>query len=79
MTAMIDDGAIEIKANRAKEFLQQGHRVKVTVTLRGRQQAYPELAFEKIEKFTSVLGDIAKKEDEVKRQGRNVFVTFIKA
>jgi translation initiation factor IF-3 len=76
--AKIDDGAIGIKTKRAREFIEDGHRVKVTVTLRGREKAHPELGMAKIDKFVEALSDVAKPESEIKRTVGSITVTLVK-
>lgn len=42
---------LEFKSKQADGFLNQGHKVKIDVRMRGREQAHPELAFDLIKKF----------------------------
>lgn len=44
--------------NKAKEFLKDGNQVRINLTLRGREIAKKEMAFELINKFIASLGDI---------------------
>lgn len=46
---------LEFKAKRATEFITEGNRVKLDVQMRGREQAHPELAFDLIKKFPTLL------------------------
>lgn len=74
----IASDAVDMRVNRAKEFLLDGNRVKFTVQLRGRQKAHPEFGFEKLQLVVDRLADIAKTEDPIKQQGGNIAVTFVK-
>jgi translation initiation factor IF-3 len=47
-------GDIQRYLTRAKEWLEEGNRVKVTVSLRGRENLFPDRAFEKIALFAKV-------------------------
>lgn len=76
--ARIDDSAIAIKTKRAREFLEDGNKVKITVTLRGREKAHPEIGEEKITKFLDALDDIAKLEGEVKKASSFMTATLLK-
>lgn len=74
-----DDGAIDQRVSRAREFLKEGNRVKFTVKLRGRQRAHPELGVAKIQKCLDDLSDIAKPEDKIKMQGGTISAILVKA
>jgi translation initiation factor IF-3 len=71
------EGDILRYIDRAKEFIGDANRVKVNVIMRGRQQMYPELAFEKLDRIIGELSEIAKSEAEPKRQGNSVFVILV--
>lgn len=74
----IGEGDINTRIERSREFLLDGNRVRITVQLRGREKAFPEVAFEKIAKFTAGLEDIAKAEEPAKKIGGEIKATFIK-
>ena len=42
-------------ARKAEEFLNDGHRVKVELTLRGREKAFPERGLDQLKKFLAIL------------------------
>jgi translation initiation factor IF-3 len=48
---------LEIKMNKVAKFLQAGHKVKITVFYRGREQAHKELGFKLAEKVIANFGD----------------------
>lgn len=60
-----------VKARRARKFLEEGHKVMVTLLFRGREQKHPELGFDVLQKFFEVLSDVAKKEKEPVREASN--------
>ncbi len=74
----ISGDAIETRVRRSREFLNDGNRVRLTVTLKGREMAYPELGVEKLNQFVVQLSDIAKAEGEIKQIGRNISVTLVR-
>lgn len=74
----IADEAIEQRVKRAREFLEEGNRVKFSVLLRGRQKAYPEIGREKIQRCLDALKDISKSEDEIKVQGGTISAILVK-
>jgi translation initiation factor IF-3 len=77
MTPMTGDGDIERLSNRAKEFLSEGNKVKITVKMRGRQMAHPEVAREKLKKVQDLLAEDAKMEDLPKQMGGIIVGVFI--
>ncbi|MDO8558045.1 MAG: translation initiation factor IF-3 [bacterium] len=59
---------LEVKAGKAKQFLEKGDKVKVDFMLRGREKAHPELAKAKLKEFLDILPISIKIEQEPKRQ-----------
>lgn len=56
LTPNIGDHDIEYKAKQAREFFDKGHKVKVSMRLRGRENAFVGNAIEVFEKFAQVSG-----------------------
>lgn len=55
LSVRIGQHDLEFKAKQATEFIAEGNKVKLDVQMRGREQAHPELAFDLIKKFPSLL------------------------
>lgn len=74
LSMTISDHDIAYRVTSAKKFLAEGNKVKVTLRMRGRQQAYAKTCIEVVKNFCSQLADagICDKEPEV--NGRNVIV-----
>ena len=68
----IDDHDFAFKTRHAREFLQDGNKVKVTMMYRGRQMAHIELGREVLDRVAVELKDIGKIEQEPKLEGRNM-------
>jgi translation initiation factor IF-3 len=49
---------LEVRARKIAEFLDEGHKVRIDVNMRGREQQYPEIAFKQINQFLEVVGKI---------------------
>jgi len=73
----IGEHDLDIKIKKAKEFLEDGDKVKFTVRYTGRQMAHQEVGRRVLEQVIEKLGDLAKVEREMKMEGRqlNMFVT----
>ncbi len=61
------------KTRHAREFLDQGHRVRLTVRFKGREMAHPEYGEKVLEQAMSMIdGDYSA--GSVKSDGRVMFV-----
>lgn len=58
LSLFIAEGDLLRLENKAKEFLSDGHQVRVNLTLRGREMGKKQMAFDLINKFTASLGEI---------------------
>ena len=79
LSPTIDVGDMDTKARHARSFLEDGNKVKVTIRMRGRQQARPELSLNVMSKFYDMVHELAVKENEPKVEGRNIFMILAPA
>jgi translation initiation factor IF-3 len=70
----IEDHDFETKTRHAREFLQDGNKVKVTMMFRGRQIAHPELGREVVDRVAAALADVAKIESDAKLEGKSMIM-----
>ena len=70
LTPMIGDHDIQTKARKAREFLEKGDRVKVSLKFRGREMARQDLGHATLDKFFKQVEDIAKIEKPALLAGR---------
>jgi len=70
LTPQIGIHDIETKAKKAREFLQDGNKVKVGVYFRGRQLSHIEVGQEVLDKFIDSLQDIAVKDRPAELEGK---------
>lgn len=68
----ISDHDFDFKTRHARNFIQEGNKVKVTMMFRGRQVTRPELGRGVLNRVVDALKDIAKIEAEAKLDGRNM-------
>ena len=57
LKANIADNDLETKAKAALKFLNSGHKVKVVLTLKGREMSRKEYSKESFYKFLSIVGE----------------------
>lgn len=65
---------LEIKLRKIREFLAEGHKVKILVVFRGREMAHQELGYVMIEKIVTLLENDAILEQKPQMAGRNLSV-----
>jgi translation initiation factor IF-3 len=66
----ISEHDFDTKVRRARRFLEEGNKVKVTMMFRGRQIAHPELGRQVLDKIAQELADVAKVESEPKLESK---------
>jgi len=72
----IDDHDYNFKTKHAREFLQDGNKVKVTMMFRGRQMARPDLGRAVLDRVAADLADVGKIEFDAKLEGRNMIMVL---
>ena len=70
----IDTNDFNTKVNQAAKFLQQGHKVKVSIRFRGREMAHTEIGRDLLTKFAEQCGEVANMEKAAKMEGRNMSI-----
>lgn len=74
LSMTIDTHDIETKAKHGNRFLQDGDKVKVTLRMKGRQQAYATNAIEVVNKFFELLSQNGVVDKKPEIQGKNVIM-----
>ena len=70
--ANVADHDYTTKVNRMREFLEKGHKVKVTLTFRGRENAHRELGFELLERVLKDCEELSVVDMAPRLLGRNL-------
>ena len=68
----IGGGDYETKTRQVTRFLEEGHKVKVTIMFRGREVNHPELGLKILERIAEQVDGTAKAESTPKLDGRNM-------
>ncbi|MFA5863873.1 MAG: translation initiation factor IF-3 [Phycisphaerae bacterium] len=69
-----DDHDIEIKLDRAREFLEEGSKVQFTMIFRGRENLHQDIGRETFKEIIVKLDDVAKIERETRSEGRRMIM-----
>lgn len=64
------------KVEDARRWLNQGHKVRVTIKFRGREMDYPEIALEDLKEIAADLADVAAVEVPPQMEGRTMLVVL---
>ncbi len=72
-----DTHDFNFKTRHAREFIMDGNKVKASVIFRGREITHQEVGVELLERFIAALEDIAKVDQAVKTEGKNLFVVMV--
>jgi translation initiation factor IF-3 len=67
-----DTHDFEFKTRHAREFLEDGHKVKAWVQFRGRDIIYKQSGTELLARFTAALEEVAKIDQPPKMEGRRM-------
>lgn len=67
LTVNIGNHDLLTKANKARQFLLKGDKVKVSLKYKGREVQYRELGFEKIRTFYQKVSDIAVSDKDLNK------------
>jgi translation initiation factor IF-3 len=68
-----DEHDLQVRVRAARRFLEEGHKVKVEVRLRGREASHPEVARAQIASIASGVADIAMIERPPSLEDRTMF------
>jgi translation initiation factor IF-3 len=70
--ANVGDHDYQTKVGHIKEFLANGHKVKISLTFRGRENIHRELGFEVMNHVTKDCADFSTLEQAPKLMGRGI-------
>ncbi len=70
----VDDHDYETKLNHIKGFLSKGHKVKVSLFFRGRENAHRDLGFKLMDRVRESCKDIAGTDVAPRMVGRGIFM-----
>jgi len=68
----ISGGDFDTKTRKVEKFLNEGHKVKITIMFRGREVTHPELGRKILDDIAERVEDYAKVEAYPRLDGRNM-------
>ena len=74
LSMTIDVGDLNVKAKQAQKFLAAGNKIKVSIRMRGRQNAHSDLGVEVMNKFYQIIENDAMIEKKPLLEGRNILM-----
>jgi translation initiation factor IF-3 len=73
----IDQHDIAFKTRHVREFLQDGHKVKVYVEFRGREVTHTEFGTKILSQIEELLEDVGTVENRPRMEGRHMTMLFV--
>ena len=74
LSVTIDVGDFNTKVNQAKKFLNNGHKLKVSIRLKGRMMAHSELGVDNMKRFAEAVSEEANVDKAPKLEGRQILM-----
>ncbi|HJQ85645.1 MAG TPA: translation initiation factor IF-3 [Candidatus Binatia bacterium] len=68
---------VDFKVGHIRDFLSEGHRVKVSVFFRGRSITHPELGKAMLDRIADKVSDVAAVEQQARMEGRSMSMMLI--
>ena len=74
LSMTIDVGDLNVKAKQTLKFLSAGNKVKVSIRMRGRQNAHANLGVDVMNKFYELVQEKGVMEKKPLTEGRNIWM-----
>jgi translation initiation factor IF-3 len=68
---------VDFKVQHIRDFIGEGHRVKVTVFFRGRSITHPELGRVMLDRIANMVTDVAIIEQSARMEGRSMSMMLV--
>lgn len=77
LSMTIDVGDLNVKAKQTVKFLTQGNKVKVSIRMRGRQNAHASLGVDVMNRFFDLVKEAGTMEKKPMTEGRNIWMMLV--
>ena len=74
LSMTIEQHDLETKARIVNKFLAEGDKVKVSIRMKGRQQAHPQIGVEVMNSFAALCAEVGTPEKRPVFEGRNILM-----
>lgn len=74
LSMTIDVGDLNVKAKQTVKFLQSGNKVKVSIRMRGRQNAHANLGVDVMNRFFELVKEAGVMEKRPLQEGRSIWM-----
>lgn len=74
LSMTIDNHDLEIKAKQVCKFLNEGSKVKVSIRMKGRMQARPQVGVDVMNRFAELVATVGQVDKQPEVNGRNIFM-----
>jgi len=74
---LTDEHDVATKVKKAREILEEGDKILITIFFRGREQAHKEIGRALIEKIKKDLDEVSKLEHDISMQGPRMQITLL--
>ena len=71
-----DEHDLNFKVKNMERFIEEGHKVKITLRYRGREMAHQEIGTKLLDRVKSETSDVAKVEQDARFEGRQVVMVL---
>lgn len=68
----MSENDLQVVVRRAREFLEEGHKIRIVLKFRGRQIVHPEFGHKTIGKLFEAVSDISKIDREAHFEGKQL-------
>ncbi|MDR0856735.1 MAG: translation initiation factor IF-3 [Clostridiales bacterium] len=68
---------LDTKATQTRKFLVEGDKVKVSIRMKGRQQAHANMGIDVMNRFFALLSDVSVKDGEIQIVTRNIIMLLV--
>lgn len=73
----IGEHDLDVKINRIRQFLEEGHKAKVRIFFRGREITHPEFGRELADKIIEKASDVGAIDSFPKLEGKNLIMVIV--
>lgn len=67
---------LDTKLKKMKDFLEDGHKVRVSMMLKGRENAHQDLGFLRLQEISGTISEWADIDQPAKLNGRNISIIY---